>query len=70
MPEIARRLQALRTEHPAGRRRDALERDLTRADAAITRLIEPSQEQLISLEELRARMPALRKRQSTCCRSA
>ena len=63
--EIDRRLAALRTEHPAARRREALERDLTRADAAIARLIEAYQEQLISLDELRARMPALRKRQST-----
>jgi site-specific DNA recombinase len=62
--EIDRRLQALRTEHPAARRRDVLERDLTRADGAIERLIEAYQEQLISLDELRARMPALRKRQS------
>src|SRR5215212_281592 len=63
--EIDRRLAALRTEHPAARRRQALERDLARADAAITRLIEAYQEQLLSLQELRARMPALRKRQST-----
>ncbi len=59
--EIDRRLQALRTEHPAARRREALERDLTRAGGAI----EPYQEQLISLDELRARMPVLRKRQTT-----
>jgi site-specific DNA recombinase len=63
--EIDRRLQAARTEHPATRRRDALERDLTRAEAAITRLIEAYQEQLLSLDELRARMPTLRKRQTT-----
>jgi site-specific DNA recombinase len=63
--EIDRRLDALRTEHPAARRREALERDLTRADGAITRLIEAYQEQLISLQELRTRMPALRKRQTT-----
>jgi len=63
--EIDRRLAALQTEHPAARRREALERDLARADAAITRLIEAYQEQLTSLDELRARMPALRKRQST-----
>jgi site-specific DNA recombinase len=63
--EIDRRLAALRTEYPATKRRDALERDLARADAAIGRLIEAYQEQLISLEELRARMPRLRKRQST-----
>jgi len=73
--EIDRRLTTLRTEHPARRRealaRDltrasaAVERDLTRASAAVERLIEAYQEQLISLEELRARMPALRKRQTT-----
>jgi site-specific DNA recombinase len=63
--EIDRRLQALRTEHPATKRREALERDLARADAAIARLIEAYQEQLIPLDELRARMPPLRKRQST-----
>jgi site-specific DNA recombinase len=44
--EIDRRLAALRTEHPATKRRDALERDLARADAAIGRLIEAYQEQL------------------------
>jgi site-specific DNA recombinase len=63
--EIDRRLEALRTEHPAARRRETIERDLTRAEQAITRLIEAYQEQLISLDELRARTPALRKRQST-----
>ena len=63
--EIDRRLAALRTEHPAARRREALERDLTRATQAVERLIEAYQEQLLSLDELRARMPTLRKRQST-----
>ena len=63
--EIDRRQQALRTEHPAARRRETLERDLTRATAALERLIEAYQEQLISLDELRGRMPALRKRQCT-----
>jgi site-specific DNA recombinase len=63
--EIDRRLQALRTEHPATKRRDALQRDLARAESAITRLIEAYQEQLISIDELRDRTPPLRKRQST-----
>jgi site-specific DNA recombinase len=63
--EIDRRLTALRTEHPAARRRETLERDLARADTAITRLIEAYQEQLISIDELRTRTPALRKRQTT-----
>jgi site-specific DNA recombinase len=63
--EIARRLRAARTEHPAARRRETIERDLTRANAAVERLIEAYQEQLISLDELRARTPALRTRQTT-----
>ncbi len=63
--EIDRRLTTLRTEHPAARRRETIERDLTRASAAVERLIEAYQEQLISLDELRTRMPALRKRQTT-----
>jgi len=62
--EIDRRLAALRTEHPTARRRETLERDLHRAEGAIARLIEAYQEQLISLEELRARTPTLRKRQT------
>ena len=63
--EIDRRLQTARTEHPAARRREALERDLARADQATGRLIEAYQEQLVSLDELRTRMPTLRKRQTT-----
>ncbi|HYB31045.1 MAG TPA: recombinase family protein, partial [Solirubrobacteraceae bacterium] len=62
--EIDRRLEAARTEHPAARQREALERDITRADGAIARMIEAYQEQLLSLEELRARRPTLRKRQA------
>jgi site-specific DNA recombinase len=63
--EIDRRLQALRAEHPASHRRDGLQRDLTRAQNALRRLIDGYQEQLITLEELRARMPELRRREAT-----
>ncbi len=63
--EIERRLTALRTESPAAHRRDGLERELARVKAGSTRLIEAYQEQLITLDELRARMPALRKRETT-----
>ncbi|MGH2908336.1 MAG: recombinase family protein, partial [Solirubrobacteraceae bacterium] len=63
--EIERRLQALRAEHPASHRREGLERDLTRAQNALRRLIDGYQEQLITLEELRARMPEMRKREAT-----
>ncbi len=63
--EIDRRLQTLRAEHPAAARRDALQRDLTRAQNAIRRLLDGYQEQLVTLEELRARTPDLRKREAT-----
>jgi site-specific DNA recombinase len=63
--EIQRRLDGLGVEHPAGQRREGLERDLTRARRAVERLIEAYQEELISLDELRARSPKLRKRQAT-----
>ena len=63
--EIDRRLETLRAEHPASHRRDGLQRDLTRAQNALRRLIDGYQEQLITLEELRARTPELRKREAT-----
>jgi site-specific DNA recombinase len=63
--EIDRRLQTLRTEHPATRRRDTLKRDLARAKNAIRRLLDGYQEQLVTLDELRARTPELRKREAT-----
>ena len=57
--------QALRDRAPRRPPPRSARADLTRAGGAIERLIEAYQEQLISLDELRARMPALRKRQST-----
>jgi site-specific DNA recombinase len=63
--EIERRLHTLRAEHPATRGRDGLQRDLTRAQNALRRLIDGYQEQLITLEELRARTPELRRRETT-----
>ena len=63
--EIDRRLQTLRAAHPATTRRDALQRDLTRAQNALRRLLDGYQEQLVTLDELRARTPELRKREAT-----
>ena len=63
--EIDRRLQTLRAAHPATTRRDALQRDLTRAQNALRRLLDGYQEQLVTLDELRARTPDLRKREAT-----
>ena len=55
----------MRATHPATSRRDALERDLARAQNAIRRLLDGYQEQLVTLDELRARTPELRKREAT-----
>jgi site-specific DNA recombinase len=62
--EIDRRLATLRAAHPATERRDGLKRDLARAQNAVRRLIDGYQEQLVTLEELRARTPELRKREA------
>ncbi len=62
--EIDRRLATLRAAHPSTGRREALERDLTRAQTALRRLVDGYQEQLVTLDELRARTPELRKREA------
>ena len=62
--EIGKRLAQARTADPAARQRQRLELALARATTAITRMIEAFQEQLITIDELRARMPALRARET------
>jgi site-specific DNA recombinase len=63
--EIDRRLDAARTADPATRERRRLELALAKAAAALTRMIEAFQEQLVTIDELRERMPALRAREAT-----
>jgi site-specific DNA recombinase len=63
--EIDRRLTELRADHVGDVQRDVATKELARVRAAMTRLIEAYQEQLISLDELRTRMPALRQRETT-----
>ena len=62
--EISNRLDAARTSDPVTRQRHRLELELAKATTAITRMIEAFQEQLITIDELRARMPHLRARQA------
>jgi site-specific DNA recombinase len=57
--ELTRRLEQLRAANPATAQRGRLERDLARATTGIARLLEAYQEQLATLDELRARMPEL-----------
>ena len=63
--EFDRRLQAAQTIDPLKRRAEALRRDQARLTKSIERLLTGYQENLITLEELRCRMPELRKQQRT-----
>ena len=62
--EIDKRLQTARTTDPATRQRTQLELALAKATTGITRMIEAFGEQLITIDELRARMPDLRTREA------
>jgi site-specific DNA recombinase len=62
--EIDKRLERARTSDPATRQRARLELALAKATTAITRMIEAFQEQLLTIDELRGRMPDLPARQS------
>jgi site-specific DNA recombinase len=63
--ELDRRLDAARAAEPTKRRREALERELTRIRKSMERLITAYQEDLLSLDELRCRMPELRAREQS-----
>src|ERR1700720_853899 len=63
--ELDRRLDAARAAEPTKRRREALERELTRIRKSMERLITAYQEDLLSLDELRRRMPELRGREQS-----
>ena len=62
--EISKRLEQARTADPATRQRKRLELALAKATTAITRMIQAFQEQLITIDELRSRMPDLRARET------
>jgi site-specific DNA recombinase len=61
--ELDRRLTAAREASPAKQREDALRRELTRTRKSVDRLMTAYQEDLMPLDELRSRMPALRRRE-------
>jgi site-specific DNA recombinase len=62
--EISKRLEQARSADPATRQRKRLELALAKAATAITAMIEAYSEQLITIDELRARMPHLRARET------
>jgi site-specific DNA recombinase len=61
--EIDRRLAAARKADPTRRREETLRRELARIRKGIDRLLTAYQEGLLSLDELRERMPELRRRE-------
>ena len=62
--EIDKRLTQARTSDPARKQRQRLELTLAKTTTSITRMIEAYSEQLITLDELRSRMPDLRARET------
>jgi len=62
--EISKRLEAARTSDPVTSQRKRLDTALAKATASITAMIQAFSEQLITIDELRARMPHLRSREA------
>ena len=62
--EISKRLEQARTGDPATRQRKRPELELAKAATSITVMIEAFSEQLLTIDELRAKMPHLRARQA------
>jgi site-specific DNA recombinase len=58
--ELNRKLDAAQKASPTKRRQESLQRDLTRVRKSMERLMTAYQEDLLSLDELRSRMPNLR----------
>ena len=63
--ELTRRVEAARTSHPAKQHQDRINRELLHAHRRVERLLTAYQEDLLSLDELRRRMPELRQREAT-----
>jgi len=63
--ELDRRLAELRAANPATAERSRLELELARATKGIERLVHAYQEDLLTLDELRARMPDLRAKEAS-----
>jgi len=63
--EIDRRLTQARTSDPVTRQRTQLELALAKAATSVTAMIQAYSEQLITIDELRTRMPHLRAREAS-----
>jgi len=61
--EIQRRIKEIQDCRPTTRRKEVLSKELTRVQKGIEKLLDAYQEGLLQLEELRKRVPELRKRE-------
>jgi site-specific DNA recombinase len=60
--EIQRRIKEIQDSSPTRKRKEVLNREITRQQKGIEKLLDAYQEGLLKLDELRARLPNLRKR--------
>ena len=60
--EIQRRLQKIQDSNPTQKRKEIIDKEITRHQKGIEKLLDAYQEDLLELDELRSRMPNLRKR--------
>ena len=63
--ELDRRLAAARSSDPTRKHEQSLQRELIHVGKGIERIVSAYQEGLLSIEQLRERMPALRQREQT-----
>jgi len=60
--EIQRRVQEIQDSNPTRKRKEVLDREIKRLQKSIEKLLDAYQEGLLDLDELRSRLPNLRKR--------
>lgn len=63
--ELQRRIKSIRDSSPVKQKKDQLKKELIRIRKGIDKLLDAYQEDLIQLDELRSRMPELRKREKS-----
>jgi site-specific DNA recombinase len=63
--EIKRRIQTIQASNPTKQRKEVLYKKIKRTEKTIEKLLDAYQEDLLQLDELRSRMPDLRKREKS-----
>ncbi len=63
--EIKRRIETIQASNPNKQRKEVLSKKIKQAEKTIEKLLDAYQEDLLQLDELRSRMPDLRKREKS-----